>query len=257
MKVDKFIKLKLVKIWEILSQETDEEHPMSTQELLDKLAEMGIPCDRRTVYGDIKALNECGYEICCRRAISNEYYVKNRRFSIAEIRIMIDAVQAAGFITDKKTEEFIDKLADLAGSRRGEALKDNIVAFNKNEYYLVENTEKNRKLAGMKDVEYTAMQIGIDELERRLLNGEEFFTEEGLHWVGIEDIKSEEFKGEEKEVLQNGLRHIRDIIEEKSYEDYYKGRKIKETQDLLRDLDVLTLSQIRKKYFTLENTICE
>ena len=85
MKVDKFIKLKLVKIWEILSQETDEEHPMSTQELLDKLAEMGIPCDRRTVYGDIKALNECGYEICCRRAISNEYYVKNRRFSIAEI----------------------------------------------------------------------------------------------------------------------------------------------------------------------------
>ena len=127
----------------------------------------------------------------------------------------------------------------------------------KNEYYLVENTEKNRKLAGMKDVEYTAMQIGIDELERRLLNGEEFFTEEGLHWVGIEDIKSEEFKGEEKEVLQNGLRHIRDIIEEKSYEDYYKGRKIKETQDLLRDLDVLTLSQIRKKYFTLENTICE
>jgi len=130
MKVDKFVKLKLVKIWEILSQETDEEHPMSTQELLDKLAVMGIPCDRRTIYGDIKALNDCGYEICCRRAISNEYYVKDRSFSIAEIRIMMDAVQAAGFITDEKTKEFIDKLADLAGSRRGEALKDNIVAFN-------------------------------------------------------------------------------------------------------------------------------
>ena len=42
MKVDKFVKLKLVKIWEILSQETDEEHPMTTQEILDKLAEMGI-----------------------------------------------------------------------------------------------------------------------------------------------------------------------------------------------------------------------
>ena len=130
MKVDKFVKLKLVKIWEILSQETDEEHPMTTQAILDKLAEMGIVCDRRTLYADIKALNECGYEICCKRAISNEYYVKDRSFSIAEIRIMMDAVQAAGFITDDKTEEFIDKLADLAGSRRGEALKDNIVAFN-------------------------------------------------------------------------------------------------------------------------------
>lgn len=130
MKVDKFVKLKLVKIWEILSQETDEEHPMTTQEILDKLAEMGIVCDRRTLYADIKALSECGYEICCRRAISNEYYVKDRKFSIAEIRIMMDAVQAAGFITDDKTEEFIVKLAALAGSRRGEALKDNIVAFN-------------------------------------------------------------------------------------------------------------------------------
>lgn len=130
MKVDKFVKLKLVKIWEILSQETDEEHPMTTQAILDKLAETGIVCDRRTLYADIKALNECGYEICCKRAISNEYYVKDRKFSIAELRIMIDAVQAAGFITDKKTEEFIDKLAALAGSRRGEALKDNLVAFN-------------------------------------------------------------------------------------------------------------------------------
>ncbi len=130
MRVDKFVKLKLVKIWEILSQETDEEHPMTTQAILDKLAEMGIVCDRRTLYADIKALNECGYEICCKRAISNEYYVKDRSFSIAEIRIMMDAVQAAGFITNDKTEEFIDKLASLAGSRRGDALKDNIVAFN-------------------------------------------------------------------------------------------------------------------------------
>ena len=39
MKVDKFVKIKLVKIWEILSQETDEEHRMGTQELLAKLAE--------------------------------------------------------------------------------------------------------------------------------------------------------------------------------------------------------------------------
>lgn len=130
MKVDKFVKIKLVKIWEILSQETDEEHRMGTQELLAKLADIGISCDRRTLYADIKALNDCGYEILCRRGIGNEYYVKDRKFSIAELHIMIDAVQAAGFITDKKTEEFIDKLAALAGSRRGEALKDNLVAFN-------------------------------------------------------------------------------------------------------------------------------
>ena len=100
MKTDKILKLKLVKIWEILSQETDEENPMSTMELLNKLSEIGIVCDRRTLYADIDALNECGYEILCRRSSNNMYYVKDRKFSIAEIRIMMDAVQAAGFITE-------------------------------------------------------------------------------------------------------------------------------------------------------------
>lgn len=130
MKTDKILKLKLVKIWEILSQETDEEHPMGTTELLKKLKEMGIPCDRRTLYADIEALNACGYEILCRRSTSNMYYVMDRKFSIGEIRMLMDAVQASGFITDKQTERFVEKLAFLAGSRRGEALKDNIVAFN-------------------------------------------------------------------------------------------------------------------------------
>ena len=104
MMTDKILKLKLVKIWEILSQETDEENPMGTTELLQKLNSIGIDCDRRTLYADIDALNECGYEILCRRSKSNMYYVKDRKFSIAEIRIMMDAVQAAGFITDKQTE---------------------------------------------------------------------------------------------------------------------------------------------------------
>ena len=130
MKTDKILKLKLVKIWEILSQETDEEHPMGTTTLLSKLREMGIDCDRRTLYADIEALNDCGYEILCRRSTSNVYYVKDRKFSIAEIRIMMDAVQAAGFITNCETEKFIDKLAFLAGSRRGETLKDNFIAYN-------------------------------------------------------------------------------------------------------------------------------
>ena len=130
MKMDKILKLKLVKIWEILSQETDEQHPMGTTTILSKLREMGIDCDRRTLYADIEALNECGYEIICRRSSSNVYYVKDRKFSIAEIRILMDAVQSAGFITEAETEKFIDKLAFLAGSRRGETLKDNIVAYN-------------------------------------------------------------------------------------------------------------------------------
>lgn len=66
----------------------------------------------------------------CTRAISNEYYVVDRSFDIPELRILLDAVQAASFITPKKTEVLVDKIADLAGSHRAEVLKKNIMRFN-------------------------------------------------------------------------------------------------------------------------------
>lgn len=130
MPVEKGQRLKLLKIWEILQQETDERHTMRTCELLQRLAETGIPCDRRTLYADIRALNDNGYKVNCVRRGSNEYYAEKRRFSMAEIQILMDAVQAAAFVTESKTALLVDRIAELAGSRRAEALKRNVVAFN-------------------------------------------------------------------------------------------------------------------------------
>lgn len=123
-------RMRLLKIWEILNQETDEENPMGTVQLISKLKEFGIDCDRRTLYADIKVLNEGGYEILKNRGISNEYYVIDRSFDEPELHILMDAVQEARFITEKKTGMFIDKIANLSGSRRGEVLKQNVVSFN-------------------------------------------------------------------------------------------------------------------------------
>ena len=98
MPVEKGQRLKLLKIWEILRQETDEAHPMSSVALLQRLEEIDIKCDRRTLYADIQALNESGYKIHCNRRKTNEYFVERREFSMAEIQILMDAVQAASFI---------------------------------------------------------------------------------------------------------------------------------------------------------------
>lgn len=123
-------KLKLLKIWEILCQETDENNPMPSTVLLEKLDSLGIPCDRRTLYKDIDALNENGYEVLCNRSRKNEYYVLDRKFDNAELHILIDAVQAASFITENKTAELVNKIAGLSGNCRAEVLKANTVAFN-------------------------------------------------------------------------------------------------------------------------------
>ena len=103
---ENFSKIKLLKIWEILKQESDEDHPLSTGELLARLEKNGVACDRKTLYQDIAALNSFGYEVICKRGQhSNSYYVVDRSFDVPELRVLIDAVQAASFITERKTAE--------------------------------------------------------------------------------------------------------------------------------------------------------
>lgn len=123
-------KIKILKILEILRQNSDETHPITTTEIINMLANDGIEATRQTVYSDIKTLNDYGYNIICIRRTVNEYFIDDGSFELPEIRILMDAVQAASFITPKKTAVLIDKVATLGGSYKGEILKDNIVTFN-------------------------------------------------------------------------------------------------------------------------------
>ncbi len=119
MPEENYQKIKLLKIMEILRQETDEEHPMTKVELAARLVAMNVSCSPRSLIRDIKLLNEQGYKIM-ERLISHEkgYFVCDRSFSVPELKILIDAVQAASFVTNKKTGELIDKIAALGGSHR-------------------------------------------------------------------------------------------------------------------------------------------
>lgn len=124
-------KIKLLKIWEILNRKTDKEHPISTQELISELALLGITCERRTVYADIDSMQSNGYEIKNRRKGHDMvYWVDKRQFDLPEIKIIMDAVQSSKFIPQDKTEELINKLADLGGSSRTELMKRNAIHFN-------------------------------------------------------------------------------------------------------------------------------
>ena len=118
MPEENYRKIKLLKIMEILRQETDEEHQMTKVELAARLVAMNVSCSPRSLIRDIKLLNEQGYEIM-ERLIGHEkgYFVCDRSFSVPELKILIDAVQAASFVTEKKTAALVDKIAALGGSR--------------------------------------------------------------------------------------------------------------------------------------------
>ena len=128
---ENFRKIKLLKLLEMLQQNTDEQHPMTTNSIITALSDMEIPCDRRTLAQDIATLNELDHEIMS-TTVGHEkaYYVEERNFSIPELKILIDAVHASSFITKKKSDELISKIAALAGSHRAEVLTRSMVCFN-------------------------------------------------------------------------------------------------------------------------------
>ena len=142
-------KIKVLKLLELLQHRTDENNPMTTSQILGELQRLDIPCDRRTLGHDIATLNDAGYEIMA-TMVGHEkgYYISDRRFNIPELKILIDAVHAASFITKRKSDDLIQKIADLGGMYRSEVLKRNMICFNtrkhSNEmiYYSVDVLEK-------------------------------------------------------------------------------------------------------------------
>lgn len=173
-------KIKLLKLMEILRAETDEQKPMTASDVRARLADIGILVDRRVLTRDIDILNEFGYEIMT-TMVGHEkaYYVIDRSFSVPELKILIDAAQAATFITDKKTPELVEKIAALGGAHRAEILQENIVCFNtrkhSNEciYYNVdclENAIQNNK-------KVIFLYYDLDE------HGEKVYRRDGHHYV--------------------------------------------------------------------------
>lgn len=109
-------KLKILYILRMLEEHTDEQHPMSTAEIIRRLAAEGISCERKTIYSDIAGLIDFGYDII---QVSNRrgggYYMAGRDFELAELKLLVDVVQSSRFITAKKSRELIRKLERMAG----------------------------------------------------------------------------------------------------------------------------------------------
>lgn len=107
-------KVKLLYIVQFLQDYTDETHPMSTRELIERLAEVGIPAERKSIYDDIDELVKFGYDIVTAPSrLGGGYYMASREFELAEVKLLVDVVQSSRFISTKKSKELIDKLEKL------------------------------------------------------------------------------------------------------------------------------------------------
>lgn len=117
-------KIRLLALYDLLQSNTDEENPMSTQEIISALAKRGISVTRKTLYQDFDLLNKHGYDVVCVRGRSNRYFVGERKFERPEVQILLNAVGATQSLSDKKTAILIRKLLELLGATEAERLYD-------------------------------------------------------------------------------------------------------------------------------------
>ena len=120
-------KLKLLYLLDYLQHNTDEAHPAHAAALLEHLAARGIRAERKSLYDDIRALEDYGITICRKRGRSGGYYVERRDFELPELKLLVDAVLSSRFLTPKQSMTLIRKLAALSSAHEGELLRRQIV----------------------------------------------------------------------------------------------------------------------------------
>ena len=105
-------KLALLRIWQILKEHSDYNHPLTQEDIADKLEkEYGIVIERKAISRNISLLKEAGIEIESRRAGS---YLDCRDFEDSELHMLIDGVLSSKHITAKHSKDLIDRICGLS-----------------------------------------------------------------------------------------------------------------------------------------------
>lgn len=160
-------RLKKLYILKILMEKTDENHKMSTKEIISALQTYGIPSERKSIYTDIEDLQAFGIDIICEKKRSNYYYIGSRKFEMAELKLLVDSVQSSRFITHRKSKELIKKIQSLTSIYQGNILQrqinvhNRVKAMNEKIYYSIDVIH--RALQSNKIIEFKYYSYDVEK----------------------------------------------------------------------------------------------
>ena len=147
-------KIKILYILKMLWELSDEKHPLTATDISEGLESYGISCERKSIYTDLDELEKFGVDIIRTRQGA---YISNRQFELPELKLLVDAVQSSRFITEKKSDELVEKLGNLlnrydsSGLKRHVYMKNRVKTMNESIYYNVdaihEAIQENRSIA--------------------------------------------------------------------------------------------------------------
>lgn len=125
-------KQKLLALAQLLETETDEEHGLTVAELIAALGARGIRAERKSIYDDLETLRDAGYDVVARReGRACRYALASRTFEVAELKLLVDAVQSCKFLTEKKSRALIKKLEGLCSRHEAHGLQRQVYVANR------------------------------------------------------------------------------------------------------------------------------
>lgn len=183
-------KLKLLYLIKILSENTDEDHAMSMSEIIKALDNYGIQAERKSLYSDMECLSDFGYDIIAGKGRNSGYFMGERDFELAELKLLVDSVQSSKFITKKKSDILIKKLEALTSRHLGKELQRQVYVAdrakhnNETVYYNVSKLHdaisNNRKI----DFKYSSYNL---KKQKELRNGGNDYTVSPYNLVFSDD----------------------------------------------------------------------
>lgn len=135
---------RLLALRDYLYKYSDEQHPASTQDLIDEMSRQGYPGNRKTIKDDIDVLNKFGMDIISNVSRGNSFLGASREFEIPDLKLLVDAVSSSRFISAARSEQLIDKLSSMASVYEKDQISsriytaDRIKSNNPHLYYVVD-----------------------------------------------------------------------------------------------------------------------
>ena len=138
-------KYRIVYLYQLLVENSDESHPLSTVEIIDLLkTKYDIDVNRNTLGKDLEVMKQGGLPIEIIHSTQNKYYYDGQLFDLAELKVLIDAVLSSKFITEKKSQELIKRLLALTSEQNADQLRrhidvsDRVKSENEKGYYILD-----------------------------------------------------------------------------------------------------------------------
>jgi len=174
------LKLKPLYIMKILLEKTDENHPLTVNEIISELSYYDIPAERKSIYSDIDLLMSFGLDIICEKGRANKYFIGTRDFELPELKLLVDAVQSSKFITHKKSEELIKKIEKLTSIYEAKELHrhvvvaDRVKTMNESIYYNVDEIHK--AIQQNKQIRFKYFDYNLDKQIEYRRDGEWYYA---------------------------------------------------------------------------------